>query len=153
MSLDNWLKFLHILGATVWVGGGLMLAVLASRARSSVSDSELTGFLRTFMWVSPRVMIPAVLSVLVFGIWMVLENGSWNFGQLWVLLAIGLFVAAFLVGAVYLSRIGIQLQRMLSGGAEAADAKPLLDRWVAGYAVVLAILVIAVWDMVFKPGL
>jgi hypothetical protein len=42
---------------------------------------------------------------------------------------------------------------MLSGGAAAADARPLLDRWVAGYGVVLAILVIAVWDMVFKPGL
>jgi hypothetical protein len=29
----------------------------------------------------------------------------------------------------------------------------LLDRWILGYRVVLVVLVVAVWDMVFKPGL
>ena len=28
----------------------------------------------------------------------------------------------------------------------------LLNRWLAGYSIVLAVLLIAVWDMVFKPG-
>jgi uncharacterized membrane protein len=153
MALDTWLKFGHILGAIVWLGGGFTLAVLATRARRSADDTSIGEFVRTLIYVSPRVLIPAVLAVLVFGVWMVLENAAWNFGQLWVLIALGLFLAAFLIGAIYLSRIGIQLQRLGEGGLGAGDARRLLDRWVRGYAIVLAILVFAVWDMVFKPGL
>jgi uncharacterized membrane protein len=153
MTLDSWLKLGHILGAMVWVGGGAMLAVLASRARSSSTDAELVGFLKTMGWASARVFLPAVVAVLVFGVWMVLENGAWNFGQLWVLLAIGLFVVAFLVGALYLGRLGVQMGRAAQSGAPSADVRSLLGRWVAGYAVVLLILLVTVWDMVFKPGL
>jgi hypothetical protein len=29
----------------------------------------------------------------------------------------------------------------------------LMGRWITGYRVVLLVLVLAVWDMVFKPGL
>jgi hypothetical protein len=29
----------------------------------------------------------------------------------------------------------------------------LLDQWLLGYGVVLVVLLVAVWDMVFKPGL
>ena len=60
---------------------------------------------------------------------------------------------AFLIGAVYLSRVGIQMER--SAKAEIDDASMgarLLNRWLAGYGIVLAMLLIAVWDMVFKPG-
>jgi hypothetical protein len=28
----------------------------------------------------------------------------------------------------------------------------LLNRWLAGYGFVLALLLMALWDMVFKPG-
>jgi hypothetical protein len=29
----------------------------------------------------------------------------------------------------------------------------LLDQWLLSYGVVLVVLLVAVWDMVFKPGL
>ncbi len=32
-------------------------------------------------------------------------------------------------------------------------ARDLLGRWIVGYQIVLVILLFAVWDMVFKPGL
>jgi len=31
-------------------------------------------------------------------------------------------------------------------------ARALLSRWIAGYQIVLLILLFAVWDMVFKPS-
>lgn len=41
----------------------------------------------------------------------------------------------------------------MSGPApDLAAASDALGRWIAGYAVVLAVLVFALWDMVFKPG-
>lgn len=68
--------------------------------------------------------------------------------ELWVLLAFALFGLAFLIGAVYLSRIAIQLGR--ASASERAENRALLDRWLAGYVVVLGLLLVAVWDMVFK---
>ena len=154
-TLDTWLKFGHIVGAIVWLGGGTMLSILALRARSSRDPRVIADFARTLSYVGPRVLTPAVMAVLVFGLWMVLENAAWNLGQTWVLLAIALFALAFVIGGVFLSRTAIALERW---GREEDDAnRPLpdglLDRWINGYAVVLAILFLTVWDMVFKPGL
>jgi len=98
--------------------------------------------------------MPAVILVLVSGVWMVAANAAWKFTQVWVLLALGLFGIAFLIGAVYLSGVGIQLAR----AAEASDAGHgalvrLISRWLVGYGLVLVTLLVAAWDMVFKPGL
>lgn len=68
-------------------------------------------------------------------------------------MALGLFAAAFLIGTIYLSRIGIQLQRASESGADATDGRRLLGHWVLGYGVVLVSLVLTVWDMVFNPAL
>jgi uncharacterized membrane protein len=100
-------------------------------------------------------LLPAVVGTLGFGIWLVLANAAWDFGQLWVRLALGLFAVAFLIGAVYLSRIGTRLQRLAVSDEPtgANEGSMLLDRWLLGYGMVLVVLLIAVWDMVFKPGL
>jgi hypothetical protein len=135
------------------LGGGLMLSVMGSRARHSRDPMAIGEFGRTLAWVGVRVLMPAVVAVLVFGLWMVVENSAWGFGQLWVEIALGLFAVAFLIGAIYLSRIGIQLGRIGHSGATADDGPRLLDRWILGYRLVLVVLVLAVAYMVFKPGL
>ncbi len=151
MSLDTWLHFLHVLSAMVWVGGGLVMSVFGSRARASRDPKAIPEFAGMLTYVGTRVMLPAVVGTLVFGLWMVFENSQWNFGQLWVRLAIGLFIVAFLIGAIYLGRIGTQLQRLAP--KDLTNGKALLGRWIAGYWIVLLVLLIAVWDMIFKPGL
>jgi hypothetical protein len=151
MTLHQWLLFGHILGAMAWLGGGVVLALLAARVRRREDVAAYRDFAGTLTFVGPRVLMPGVIAVLVFGLWMVLEDPGWDFGQLWIQVAIGLFAAAFVIGALYLSRVGIQL-----GRAEAVDVvgqRRLVDRWLTGYGVVLLILLVAVWDMVFKPGL
>jgi uncharacterized membrane protein len=153
MSLDLWLHFLHVLAATVWVGGGLMLSLIAVRARSSPDPRAISEFGRTLPYVGLRVLMPAVVIVLVTGVWMVLAGSEFNLSQAWVIAGLGLFVIAFLIGAVYMSRIGIQLDRATRAESDSPGLRALLDRWIAGYAAVLVILIVALWDMVFKPGL
>src|SRR4051812_38679815 len=116
MSLEPWLHLGHVLGAIVWVGGGLMLSVVAMRVRKSADPNAIPEFARMLTYLGLRVFAPAVLAVLVFGVWMVLISSEWNFGQGWVPLAIGLLLVAFLIGAVYLGRIGIALQRAADSG-------------------------------------
>lgn len=150
MALYDWLLLGHVLSAMVWVGGGLMLVFIARRARASTDPRAIVDFGEGLSYIGPRVLAPSVVGVLVFGVWMVLDSAAWDFGQAWILIAIGLFVVAFLVGAVYLSRVAVQLVR--SDGGDGRRRRALVDRWLLGYAVVLVILVVIAADMVFKPG-
>ncbi len=154
MSLDSWLHLVHVLSAMVWVGGGLMLSLIGARARSSSDPRAIADFARLLPFVGIRVLMPAVILVLLTGVALVFADSEFNFSQLWVLLALALFAVAFLIGAVYLSRVAIQLDRATAGqGQTVAGAAALLNRWLVGYWIVLAVLLVAVADMVFKPGL
>lgn len=151
--LEPWIHFIHVLGAIIWVGGGVMLSLVGARARKSNDPRVIGEFARTLSYVGLRVLTPAVVAVLLTGIWLVLTGSEWSFTQLWVLLGLGAFIAAFLIGAIYLSRIAIQLDRVAtSTDLNPQTARDLLGRWMAGYQIILIILVFAVWDMVFKPG-
>lgn len=153
MDLETWLHFLHISAAVVWVGGGLMLVVIGLRARSNGDLARIGDFADSLAYVGLRLFMPAVIVLLVTGVWMVFLDGG-DFGQLWVLLALGAFVLAFVVGAGYLSRVVIGLERTASqADATLAAVSDGLQRWIVGYLVVLGVLVFAMWDMVFKPGL
>ncbi len=149
----SWLLFVHVLSAMVWLGGGLTLMLAGFRARSSARPEAVAEFAGTVPFVGLRVLMPSVIVLLVTGIWQVLASSAWSFSQLWVRLALGLFILAFLVGAVYLSRVGIGLARATADNRHASEGTALLNRWLVGYVVVLALLVVAVWDMIFKPGL
>jgi len=154
MTLEPWLHLAHILGAIIWVGGGVMLSLVGVRARQSEDPSLIREFARMLSYVGLRVLTPAVVAVLVSGVWLVLAGSEWNFSQLWVLLGLGAFVLSFLIGAIYLSRIAIQLERTATGAEiDLPAARDLLGRWIVGYGVILVILLFAVWDMVFKPGI
>ncbi|TMG22849.1 MAG: DUF2269 family protein [Chloroflexi bacterium] len=153
MTID-WIHLVHVVAAMVWVGGGVVLMLVGRRAQSSPDPKAIGEFARTLRYVGLRALMPAVILVLVSGVWMVAANAAWKFTQVWVLLALGLFGIAFLIGAVYLSGVGIQLAR----AAEASDAGHgalvrLISRWLVGYGLVLVTLLVAAWDMVFKPGL
>lgn len=62
MTLDSWLRFGHVLGVIVWLGGGLMLLVLGSRAQRSADAMAVVQFGRTLAYVGPRVLVPVVLA-------------------------------------------------------------------------------------------
>jgi uncharacterized membrane protein len=153
MNFGPWLHFAHVTGAVVWVGGGVVLSVIGRRVRRSGDATVLAEFARTLSYVGLRVFTPAVVVVLVTGVWLVFAEQTGNFTQPWILLALAAFAVAFLIGAVYLSRSAIQLERLMSAPApDLAAARDALGRWTLGYSVVLAVLVFALWDMVLKPG-
>jgi uncharacterized membrane protein len=148
MTGYNLLLFVHVLSAMTWLGGGLILLVAALRLRQSATDVQT--FAKVLPYVGIRLFMPAVILVLVTGVWMVLADSEWSFRQAWVLIALVLFAVAFAVGGVYLSRVGIAMDR--AAGDATAQLPVLVNRWLAGYAVVLVVLLLVVADMVFKPG-
>jgi len=112
MLLEPWLHFLHVLGAITWVGGGVMLSVIGMRVRQSENAGLIREFVKTLSYAGLRILAPAMVTVLISGALLVLTSPGWKFTQLWILLALGAFLVAFLIGAVYLSRIAMELQRL-----------------------------------------
>jgi putative copper export protein len=150
MTIAPWLLFLHVLGAVAWVGGGMTLMAVGMATQRSPDPGAASAFGRLMSWVGPRVLMPGVLLILVTGPWMVLTSAAWDFSQVWVIIGIACFVLAFAVGVGVVARTGVALSRPETPESE---AHALLRRWLAAYVVVVAILLIAVWDMVVKPGL
>jgi uncharacterized membrane protein len=147
----DWLVFVHVLAAMVWLGGITVLGAFAIRILRAADPAAVGRFLGTLRWVGPLVLAPAPVLVVGFGVWAVADSDAWDFGQLWAQLGLGLFTAAFLVGAAHQSRAAIAAERAAAQG-DAATATRYLRRWAWGMAAILALLVAATWVMVFKPG-
>ena len=151
-TLYNWLLLLHIVAAMVWVGGAVMLGATATRVIRAGDEEDVARFLANLRVLGPLVLAPATVAVLGLGIWMVLNSAAWDFGQEWVQLALGLFAGAFLIGAAHQSSAAMRAERALGRG-DHPEARRQLVRWSVGYWLILALLLVAVWDMVMKPGL
>jgi uncharacterized membrane protein len=151
-TLYQWLLLLHIVAAMVWVGGGIVLGALATIALRVADADAAARFVRVLPVVGPRVLAPATVAVVGLGVWMVLNSAAWDFGELWVQLALGLFAAAFAIGAVYQSRAALRAQRAVEAG-DVEEMRRQLARWSWGYCFIVVLLLVAAWDMVFKPGL
>jgi uncharacterized membrane protein len=150
-TLYDWLLFGHVLGAMVWLGGGVALAAMAVATLRRGDADAVARFVASLGVIGPAVFAPATVTVLGLGVWLVLESSAWDFGQAWVLVALGLIAAAIAVGAGHQARTALAAQRAVDGG-DAAEARRQLTRWAIGYAVVVVLLVAIAWDMVFKPG-
>jgi uncharacterized membrane protein len=151
-TLYDWLLFAHILAAMVWVGGAVLLMALSILTLRGRDSQAVARFVRTLPVLGPAVLAPATVGVVGFGVWLVLDSETWEFGQTWIVIALALFAVAFLTGAAFQSRSALSAERAVERGDD-AEALRQLGRWVRGYALILTLLVVIAWDMVFKPGL
>ena len=151
-SLYEWLLFLHVLAAMIWLGGLVVLVSFGVRVLRSGDSETVTRFVPSLSAIGPFVLAPSSLLVVAFGIWMVIDNDAWGFGQTWVWLALALVAAAVLVGGAFLSRYALAAGRAVDAG-DHAEATRQLRRWAVGIGSIVLLLVVATWDMVFKPGL
>jgi len=152
ITLYDWLLFLHVVAAMVWVGGGVALNVLATHILRSGERDAVARFTGSLRVIGPFVLAPSVAALVGFGIWLVVDSDAWDFGQTWIVLALALFAAAFLIGAVLQSRAAIKAERAASAG-DHGEAARQLTRWSWGMRLILLLLLVATWDMVVKPGL
>jgi uncharacterized membrane protein len=154
IGLYEWLKALHVVMAVVWVGGNVVLQILAVRLVRGGDVVRMAALAGDVEWLGMRVFAPASGLVLILGVWMVVQNDAWNFGQLWVLVAIAMFAYSFLSGLLYLGPSSGRLKRLYeSEGPAGPAASALLRRIFLVSRVELVLLILIVFDMVLKPGL
>jgi uncharacterized membrane protein len=144
-------KFVHITAAIIWLGAGVMLQVLAWRARQLRDNQALKRLFFDVDVLSKVLFVPASAIVGVFGVLMVVD-GPWSFDQLWVTLGLIGYLATFATGKGVMEarakKISAKIER--DGDvtpASVADIRQLLA--IARIDTVLLYLVVL--DMVAKP--
>lgn len=143
-------KFLHILSAAVWIGGGIamiMLGIAAARARD---DDRLVRVVLQVVWLAERLFIPASVLTVTFGVVMVFLAHS--FRELWILLGLAGFAATFVTGVFIIKPMAEKVAAIAAAeGASpgaAALGRRILRTSVFDYVAI--VLVAAV--MVLKPA-
>ena len=152
ITLYEWLLFLHITSVAIWIGGSMMLQVLYLRIRRTTPD-RVMDFFGDVEIVGNRLFVPNSLILVALGFWLAAE-GSWEIGETWIYLALGVFVASFLTGAGFLGpesgRIGKLAEER---GAADSEVQSRIARFLMISRIELLFLILVILDMVIKPGL
>jgi uncharacterized membrane protein len=143
---------LHVLGAVIWIGGGIGLTVLIERARRAGDTARVAGLVEDSEWMGLRFFFPASLVLLVAGIVMVII-GQWAWETPWVVIGIAGYVASAVMGSAVVSRQAKTVHQLIAErGTDDAEVRTGLDRLVLYSRIDLVILVLVVLDMTLKPG-
>ena len=149
IDLYSLIKYLHILAAVVWVGGGFTLMLLGAAAARTKDRADFARIIHHIVYMTPRMFIQVSLAVLVLGVtaaWL-----SWGFSVLWIDLGFIGWAATFATGLFLLKSRADRITEMLAKGEVTDEAvavgNELLQISKFDYVVLFAVIA----DMAFKP--
>ncbi len=151
MSLYEFLLFVHVLAAAVWVGALVFFVFLLEVALRSDDRSLILRMIEYDDRLAPILYIPAVILVLTAGVGLVLD-GPWSFTDGWVIAGIVLLLSAFVLGVGFFLPAAKRLRAAVdSAGVESAEVASQLGRYRLLSWADAATLVVAVFVMTVKP--
>lgn len=152
MTWYTFLLFVHVSMAIVWIGGGLMIQFFALRAIKA-GPARAAAFATDVEWIANRTLVPSSLLAAVSGILLVVE-GSWSFGDDWIVIGLVLFGITFLAGIAFFGPESGRLGKLIAGqGLESPEAQRRLGRILLFSRLDLVLLFLIVFDMAVKPEL
>jgi uncharacterized membrane protein len=153
MSLYTILKFLHVLSAAVWFGGGLVATVLGVRA-AKLTDHRAQAALRGQLeGLGQAVFGPAAGLTLLTGIATALAGGI-SMTALWILWGYGGVAVSMVLGGAVGGRTGKALLEASAADGPSSPRAVALDRRMLQINLLgLAVLLSVIWAMVAKPTL
>jgi uncharacterized membrane protein len=153
MTLYEFLLFVHIAATVVWVGAGLCSLVLAIGYDRDGDEPAIRRFLADQERLATRLFIPASLTVVIFGIALVIESDAWSFDQLWIVLGLVGFAATFVTGLFMIKpaseRIGAAMER--EGGRLTPELRTDIRKLIVMARLDYVVLFLVIADMVIKP--
>jgi uncharacterized membrane protein len=153
MTLYEFLLFVHIAATVVWVGAGLCSLVLAVGYDRDGDEPAIRRFLADQERLATRLFIPASLTVVIFGIALVIESDAWTFDYLWLVLGLVGFAATFVTGLFMIKpaseRIGAAMER--EGGRLTPPLRTDIRKLIVMARLDYVVLFFVIGDMVVKP--
>ncbi len=152
MRIDQLLLTVHVLATATWIGAAVALQVIAKRMGPSTDAAVIDQFARDAEAVGKYLFGPAAVVLLATGAALVVrQDTSW--GELWIVLGLGGMIAAGAVGGAFLIPEGRRIAALADQpGHDPAEVQARARRRFLIARVDLLVLVLAVADMVFKPG-
>lgn len=151
---SNWyglFKVVHVIGAVAWVGGGLLLTILAMRAERSSDPREMATIARQAAFAGERIFAPVGLLVFLMGIAMLI-NLHLGFGTSWIVIGLIGYAITFLTGLLVLGPLAKRIGRLIeTNGPEASETQAAIQKILLIARVDMGVLLLVVADMVLKP--
>jgi uncharacterized membrane protein len=145
------LVFLHVLSAVIWVGGAITGQLLAMQISRSDDPADLPKYARQIAVLGNRLFLPAAIVIIVTGVVMTIQ--AWSFEQLWIAVAIVLWILSAALGAIY---VGPRIKRATASfdaeGPTSEEGRRQLNSVLLVARLELLSFLVIIGLMVFKPG-
>ena len=92
MTWYDFLLFVHISMAVIWVGGSTIMQFFGLRAIRASDPMRLVEVGQDIEWIGSRVLLPTSAIAVLSGVLMVIDSDFWGFGDDWILLGILLLI-------------------------------------------------------------
>ena len=108
MSWYDFLLFVHITAAVIWLGGAFTFQMYGAVVRHGGDPEEIARFAGRAGLLGERMFVPASLVVVLARVGLII-NGNREWGQLWVIFALVTFAASFLTGLLVIAPMAKKL--------------------------------------------
>jgi uncharacterized membrane protein len=152
MRTNDLLLTLHILAAATWIGAALAVQVIGARMRPSTPAEVVDHFAGDAEAIGKMLFAPAGIVLVTTGVALV-ANEDLEWTSAWILAGIGAFFVAIAVGGAFLIPEGRRIAELArTPGRDPAEVRDRTRRRLLIARVDLLILILAVADMVYRPG-
>jgi small-conductance mechanosensitive channel len=145
-NLYSWLRFLHLLGLAAFLISHGVTAGAALALRGPASPAS-RGLLRLSL-VSGAVAFPALLLLIVSGVWMAFARHLWGQGWIWasIVVFVAIVVAMGLIANRYRAARDAAKESDEVLGERLGQTRPIAAIWIGSIG-----LLVLLFLMVFKP--
>ena len=153
MSTYEALLFGHLIAVIAWVGTDIALQLFYMRAKMA-GPGQVATFVADVEWIGLRLLNPASLLVVLFGVLLVIDSDFYGFSQFWVWIGLVMFAISAATGAGFLGPESGRIKALIeSHGADSPEVQRRTARILAISRIELVLLILVMLDMVLKPGL
>ena len=142
----------HILGAVLWVGGGVSVHILGRWVSREGDPERMVAFNRDALKLGNVFYAPLALVLIVAGVLLVQEVG-YEYTDLWITLGFVGWFFSLVVGLAFYPQQGRKIEAAIaSEGATSQVAQAGISRILMVNSIEVLVLVLVVIDMAVKPG-
>ncbi|MFD1986580.1 DUF2269 family protein [Mesorhizobium newzealandense] len=142
-------KFLHIVSASLWVGGGFVLFLLGVLAERAGNIEEKLQAMRASGQLGGLFFAPMSMLTLIFGLIMC---SFWvGFSDLWIIIGLIGYATTFSIGMFIFKPTGERMGAMIAREGVTPAVLAIGQRMMSAARFDYAVMLVIIADMVLKP--
>lgn len=148
----EFLLFVHVLAAVIWVGGGFALNVLGTRLVKAANPDAIAGFARQSAFIGSRIFAPVSALLFLAGVLMTIDR--WDFQDLWIAIGVAGFLYSFVTGAAILGPLSGKTAKLIAerGAGDSQVVANIKKLFLFG-RIEMLVMIVVIAAMTVKPTL